>query len=208
MFKGQPILGPAVLCALAVSLSACNSKSTSPTPAPRARTPADGLYAKVIQMADGDRAVAMQACDAVFAAGAEAVPVLIEYGEDPRPAPWDPPTYFGRALPGSLTLGEKCIYLLEAIRTGRLAHTGGPYFTCDGEQNTRCAVAEYQKWYTSRSPVAFNQFDSAAESETTYKPAVDWSRKQWGVDPDAPDESNTVTMPTLPPDQEPLGFTG
>lgn len=124
-----------------------------------------GLRAAVFDLAAADSVTATGACVTLFRAREAAVPLLLEFATDDRSVSWEPPSGAGTSMLWPMTLGEKCIYLLESIRVGRLSHQSVPGFRCGGvSSDTACATKEYRRWFESVQ----------RGDQPPYKPAVDW----------------------------------
>jgi hypothetical protein len=110
-----------------------------------------------------------QACEKLFCGGYAAVPALLEAARDETPVGWTAPTILNRSslMPRRATRGVVCIYLIESIRVGRLAHSSGRNYSCRAEvagDSRACAVTEYERWWESVS----------RGDDPPYTPRVTW----------------------------------
>jgi hypothetical protein len=108
-------------------------------------------------------------CRQAFASGNAAVAQLLELAQETSPVAWLPPVQpeSGSLIVHPATVRSVAIYLLEAIRVGRLNHSSSPFVSCRNEDRQQCeknAASEYAHWWKS-----------IEKGEATYEPDVKWA---------------------------------
>lgn len=152
-------VGLSVLTICAALLSGCSQM----------RPPANATTSELIlALQSEDRSIYQHACERLFERGLDAVPALLDAAENSEPVHFSAPTFPYRSRrPATVTSGQVCLYLVEGIRKGHLAHSVSETFECgdEGTSSLRCAQSEYRQWYES----------SQRTGEPPYEPRVRWS---------------------------------